>query len=152
LFWKKQFNASRDVLGKTIDLDHKLYTVIGVAAPRFTWGDSDVYVPFIPTADPRDYRNSFLKLKPGVTLEAANAELQPIVFSFRDRDPKGYAPVTSIQTVTLNEQVLGKFSGTLLLLFAAVVLLLVIGCANACTNWHCVPQWELPAGGSCGSC
>jgi predicted permease len=130
LFWKKKFGASRDVLGKTVELEHKLYTVIGVAAPRFTWGDSDVYVPYIPTSDPHDYRNSFIKLKPGVTLEAANAELQPIVFSFRDRDPKGYAPVTSVKTVTLNEQVLGKFSGTLLLLFGAVVLLLVIGCAN----------------------
>ena len=130
LFWKKQFGANRDVLGKTIELDHKLYTIIGVAAPRFTWGDSDVYVPFIPTDDPKDYRNSFIKLKPGVTLEAANAELQPIIFSFRDRDPKGYPPVTNIKTVTLNEQVLGQFSGTLLLLFGAVVLLLVIGCAN----------------------
>jgi|HubBroStandDraft_6_1064221.scaffolds.fasta_scaffold08647_2 putative ABC transport system permease protein len=130
LFWKKQFNASRDVLGKTIEVDHKLYTVIGVASPRFTWGDSDVYVPYIPTADPHDYRNSFIKLKPGVTLEAANAELQPLVLSFKDRDPKNYAPVVRTKTVTLNEQVLGQFSGTLLLLFGAVVLLLVIGCAN----------------------
>ncbi len=130
LFWKKQFNASRDVLGKTIELDHKLYTIIGVAAPRFTWGDSDVYVPYTPTGDPHDYRNSFIKLKPGVTLEAANAELQPIVLSFKDRDPKNYAPVVRTKTVTLNEQVLGQFSGTLMLLFGAVVLLLVIGCAN----------------------
>ena len=130
LFWKKQFGASRDVLGKTIELDHKVYTIIGVAAPRFTWGDSDVYVPYIPTDDPHDYRNSFIKLKPGVTLEAANAELQPIILSFKDRDPKGYAPVVSTKTVTLNEQVLGQFSGTLMLLFGAVVLLLVIGCAN----------------------
>jgi predicted permease len=130
LFWKKQFNASRDVLGKTIELDHKLYTIIGVAAPRFTWGDSDVYVPYTPTGDPHDYRNSFIKLKPGVTLEAANAELQPIVLSFRDRDPKNYAPVVRTKTVTLNEQVLGQFSGTLMLLFGAVILLLVIGCAN----------------------
>jgi putative ABC transport system permease protein len=130
LFWKKQFNASRDVLGKSIEVDHKLYTVIGVASPRFTWGDSDVYVPYIPTNDPKDYRNSFIKLKPGVTLEAANAELQPLVLSFKDRDPKGYAPVVRTKTVTLNEQVLGQFSGTLMLLFGAVVLLLVIGCAN----------------------
>lgn len=130
LFWKKQFGASGDVLGKTIELDRKVYSIIGVAAPRFTWGDSDVYVPYIPTADPNDYRNSFIKLKPGITLEAANAELQPIILSFKDRDPKGYAPVVRTQTVTLNEQVLGRFSGTLLMLFAAVVLLLVIGCAN----------------------
>jgi predicted permease len=130
LFWKKQFGASRDVLGKTIELDHMLYTIIGVAAPRFTWGDSDVYVPYISTGDPRDYRNSFIKLKPGITLEAANAELQPLILSFYNRDPKNYAPVVRTKTVTLNEQVLGQFSGTLLLLFGAVVLLLVIGCAN----------------------
>lgn len=130
LFWKKQFGASRDVLGKTIELDRKLYTVIGVAAPRFTWGDSDVYVPKIPTNDPHQYSMNFIKLKPGVTLQAANAELQPLVFQFRDRDPKGYAPVTRVKTVTLNEDLLGQFSGTLLLLFGAVVLLLVIGCAN----------------------
>ena len=130
LFWKKQFNASRDVLGKSVQIDHKLYTVIGVAAPRFTWGDSDVYVPFTPTADPKDYRNSFIKLKPGVSLEAARAELEPIILQFRQRDPNGYSPVAKIMVVTLNEQVLGQFSGTLLLLFAAVTLLLVIGCAN----------------------
>ena len=130
LFWKKQFGANRDVLGKTIELDRKLYSIIGVAAPRFTWGDSDVYIPSIPTADPHAYWNSFIKLKPGVALEAANSELQPIIFSFRDRDPNGYAPVTRIKTVTLNEDLLGQFSGTLLLLFGAVVLLLVIGCAN----------------------
>jgi predicted permease len=130
LFWKKQYNASRDVLGKTVELDHKLYSIIGVAKPRFTWGDSDVYVPFTPTADPKDYRNSFIKLKPGYTLEQARAELEPIILSFHDRDPKGYAPVAHIKVVTLNEQVLGQFSGTLLLLFGAVTLLLVIGCAN----------------------
>ena len=130
LFWKKQFGANRDVLGKTIELDHKLYSIIGVAAPRFTWGDSDVYVPYLATNDPKDYRNSFIKLKPGITLEQANAELQPLILSFRDRDPKNYAPLVRTKTVTLNEQVLGRFSGTLMLLFGAVVLLLVIGCAN----------------------
>jgi predicted permease len=130
LFWKKQFNANHNVLGKTIELDRKLYTVIGVAGPRFTWGDSDVYVPYLPTGDPHDYRNSFIKLKPGVTLEAARAELEPLILQFHERDPKGYPPITRIKVITLNEQVLGQFSGTLLLLFGAVTLLLVIGCAN----------------------
>jgi len=130
LFWQKQFGANRDVVGKTIEMDRKVYTILGVAAPRFTWGDSDVYVPKVPTNDPHDYGLSFVKLKPGVTLAAANAELEPLIFQFRDRDPKGYAPVTRVKTVTLNEDLLGQFSGTLLLLFGAVVLLLVIGCAN----------------------
>ncbi len=130
LFWKKQFNASHDVLGKSIEIDHKLYTVIGVAHPRFTWGDSDIYVPFTPNADPKDYRNSFVKLKPGYSLEAARAELEPLVLRWHERDPQGTPPVTHIKVVTLNEQVLGQFSGTLMLLFGAVTLLLVIGCAN----------------------
>jgi len=81
LFWKKQFGASRDVVGKTIELDRMLYTILGVAAPRFTWGDSDVYFPKVPTNDPHDYSMSFVKLKPGVTVAAANAELEPIIFS-----------------------------------------------------------------------
>jgi predicted permease len=130
LFWKKQYGASRDVLGKTIELDHKQYTIIGVANPRFTWGDSDVYVPHLVSNDVKDYRNSFLKLKPGVSLQAARAEVEPLVLQFAQRDPKGYPPVTRIKVVTLNEMVLGEFAGTLLLLFSAVALLLVIGCAN----------------------
>src|SRR5260221_13195754 len=55
LFWQKQYGGKRDVLGQTIELDHNLYSVIGVAAPRFTWGDSDIYLPALPTADPHDY-------------------------------------------------------------------------------------------------
>src|SRR4051794_22085718 len=64
LFWKKQYGGKRDVLGQTIELDHNLYSVIGVAAPRFTWGDSDVSLPALPTADPHEYWMSFIKLKP----------------------------------------------------------------------------------------
>ena len=130
LFWKKQYGASRDVLGKTIELNHKQYAIIGVASPRFTWGDDDVYAPQPITGDVKDYRNSFLKLKPGVSLEAARAELEPLVLDFVKRDPKRYPEITHIKLVTLNEQVLGQFAGTLLLLFSAVALLLVIGCAN----------------------
>jgi len=130
LFWKKQYGASRDVLGKTIELDHTLYTIIGVAAPRFTWGDSDVYVPDVPQSDPHDFRMNFIRLKPGVTLAAAQAELEPLVKQLVQQAPKDYPPVASVKVVTLNEQVLGQFGGALLMLFAAVALLLVIGCAN----------------------
>lgn len=130
LFWKKQYGASPDVLGKTIELNHKQYTIIGVASPRFTWGDNDVYAPQPVTGDVSDYRNSFVKLKPGVSLEAARAELEPLVLDFVKRDTKRFPEVTHIKLVTLNEQVLGQFAGTLLLLFSAVALLLIIGCAN----------------------
>ena len=130
LFWKKQYGASRDVLGKSIELSHKQYTIIGVADPRFTWGDSEVYVPKPVSSDVKDYGNSFIKLRPGVSLEAAQAELEPLIMEFVKRDPKTYPQITHIKLVTLNELVLGQFAGTLLLLFSAVALLLVIGCAN----------------------
>jgi predicted permease len=130
LFWLKQFGGNRKVIGQTIELDHTLYSVIGVAAPRFTWGDSEVYVPAIPSGDPHDYWMSFIKLKPGVKHPAAAAELQLLVDRFVRDDPRDFRRDRKVTIVTLNEEVLGRFSGTLVLLFAAVVALLVIGCAN----------------------
>ncbi len=130
LFWQQQFDGNRNVVGQTIELDHVLYSVIGVAAPRFTWGDSDVYVPGTPTADPHDYWMSFIKLKPGAKHPAAAAELQVLVDRFVKDDPRDFRRDRKVTIVTLNEEVLGHFSGTLVLLFVAVIALLVIGCAN----------------------
>jgi len=130
LFWQRQFAGNRNAIGQTIELDHTLYTIIGVAAPRFTWGDSDVYVPAIPNSDPHDYWNAFIKLKPGVKFPAAAAEFQVLLERFVRDDPRDFRRDRKAAIVTLNEEVLGRFSGTLVLLFAAVVALLVIGCAN----------------------
>jgi predicted permease len=130
LFWQKQYGGKRDVLGQTIELDHNLYSVIGVAAPRFTWGDSDIYLPALPTADPHEYWLSFIKLKPGAKHSAVAAELQVLVDRFVRDDPKDFRRDRKVAIVTLNEEVLGRFSGTRVLLFVAVVALLVIGCAN----------------------
>jgi len=130
LFWQRQFAGNRSVLGQTIELSHRLYTVIGVAPPRFTWGDSDVYVPALPSADPHDYWMAFIKLKPQVKHDAATAELQLLVDRFTKDDPKDFRRERRVAVVTLNQEVLGRFSGTLVLLFVAVIALLVIGCAN----------------------
>jgi predicted permease len=130
LFWQRQFAGNRGVLGQTVELNHKLYTVIGVVPPRFTWGDEDVYLPGMPSGDPHDYWMAFIKLKPGIKLTAAAPELQLLVDRFTKDDPKDFRRDRRVAVVTLNEEVLGRFSGTLVLLFAAVIALLVIGCAN----------------------
>jgi len=130
LFWHRQYGGSREVLGKTIELDHKPYTVIGVVPKRFTWGDSDVYLTANPTADPHDYWLSFVKLKPGVKHATAAAELQNLLDQFVKADPKDYRRDRRVTIVTLNEEVLGRFAGTIVLLFGAVLALLIIGCAN----------------------
>jgi predicted permease len=129
IFWQKQFGGSRDVVGKTVELDHQVYTVIGVVPPRFTWGDSDVYIPALPTADPHEYWLSFVKLKPGTRFPVAEAEFQVLADQFAKQD-KNYPQERKAKIVTLNEQVLGQFAGTLTLLFSAVLALLIIGCAN----------------------
>jgi predicted permease len=130
LFWQKQYGGNREILGKSIELDHKLYTVIGVAAPRFTWGDSDVYLPDVQSSDPHDYWNAFVRLKPGVKYPTVAAELQVMLDRFTQADPKDFRKDMRVGIVTLNEQILDKFSGTLVLLFCAVLALLLIGCAN----------------------
>jgi putative ABC transport system permease protein len=130
LFWQRQYGGARDVVGKTIELDHTIYTIIGVVPQRFTWGDSDVYLPSYPTADTHEYWLSFVKLKAGTKYPAATAELQILVDSFAKQDPKNYPQDRRAVIVTLNEEVLGRFAGTLVLLFAAVVVLLLIGCGN----------------------
>ncbi len=129
-FWQRQFTGNPNVVGQTIELAHKLYTVIGVAAPRFTWGDSDVYIPGTPSADPRDTWLAFIKLKPGIQHAAAGAELQVLVDRFTKDNPQDFRYGKRVAIVTLNEEVLGRFSGTLNLLFGAVLALLLIGCAN----------------------
>jgi predicted permease len=130
LFWQRQFGGSHNVVDKTIELDHSLYTIIGVVPQRFTWGDSDVYIPANPTADSHEYWLSFIKLKPGTKFPAATAELQGLVDTFAKQDPKNYPQDRKAAIVTLNEEVLGRFAGTLVLLFGAVVVLLLIGCGN----------------------
>jgi putative ABC transport system permease protein len=129
IFWQKQFGGSRDVVGKTIELDHQIYTVIGVVPPRFTWGDSDVYIPALPTGDPNEYWMSFVKLKPGTKFPVAEAEFQVLADQFAKQD-KNFPQERKVKIVTLNEEVLGQFAGTLTLLFGAVLALLIIGCAN----------------------
>lgn len=130
LFWQRQYGASADVVGKSIEMDHKSYTVIGVVPPRFTWGDSDVYLPALPNADPHYYWLAFIKLKPGTQYPAAQAEMQVLVDRFAKEDPKSYPQDMRAKIVTLNEQVLGRFAGTIVFLFGAVLVLLMIGCAN----------------------
>jgi predicted permease len=129
IFWQRQFGGSRDVVGKTIELDHQVFTIIGVAPPRFTWGDSDVYMPALPSGDTTEYWLAFVKLKPGTKFPVAESEFQVLADTFAKQD-KHYPQDRKVKIVTLNEQVLGQFAGTLTLLFGAVLALLVIGCAN----------------------
>ena len=130
-FWQRHFNADPTILGRTIQLVRKNYTIVGVAAPRFTWDDGDVYLPLQVTNDPVRAYYVGLRLKPGVTHEMANAALSPLIDQFAKETPKHF-PSSRFQfnVVGLNDNFVHDLGGTLYLLFTAVALLLAIGCGN----------------------
>jgi putative ABC transport system permease protein len=130
-FWQRHFNADTSMIGKTLQLVRKNYTIIGVAAPRFTWDDADVYLPKKITQDQKLGYYVGVRLKPGVTHDQADQALQPMIRQFAKDTPTHY-PKGDIRfhVVGLNEDFVQRLGGTLYLLFTAVALLLLIGCGN----------------------
>lgn len=130
-FWQRHYNGDRDVVGKTIQLVHKRYTIVGVARARFTWGDGDVYLPLKLTADPARSYQIDTKLKPGVSHEAADAEFQSLMEQFASETPTHFpSDAFHVKVQGLNERFVKELGNTLILLLGAVGLLLAIGCGN----------------------
>jgi predicted permease len=128
-FWQEHFFANPDALGRTLQLDHQNYQIVGVAAPRFQWG-GDVYLPLQMTQDPEETFIVWLRLKPGVTYEAAGAALQPVVEQFAKDMPKHFPEHFRVHIESLNAWASRRIGGTLYLMLGAVMLLLAIGCGN----------------------
>ncbi len=114
-----------------MQLVHKNYTIVGVAAPRFTWDDVDVYVPQKITQDQKNTFYVGVRLKPGISHAQADSALQPLVEQFAKETPAHF-PVGhfKMHVEGLNENYIRQLGGTLSLLFGAVALLLLIGCGN----------------------
>jgi predicted permease len=129
-FWRKHYLSNPDVLGRTLQLDHKNFEIVGVAAPRFTWGGADVYLPLKLIRDPGRTSIVDLLLRPGVSRAAADAALQPLVEEFARYMPNDFPDVFKVHVQGLNDWVVSSIGGTLYLIFGAVMLLLVIGCGN----------------------
>ena len=129
-FWQRRFSGDPSIVGKTIQFDHQPYTVVGVAAKRFTWNDADVYLPMKTTADATAYSME-ARLRPGVTHQMAQQQLQGLATQFEKQTPRNFPPRPGPLTVIgINEQFLQAIGPTLALLFGAVLLLLAIGCGN----------------------
>ena len=130
-FWQRHFGGSPEVLGKTLGMAHKDYTVVGVLPPRFAWTLADVYLPLKVTSDPRRLLwISSLKLKAGVTPEIAEAALQILLEQFAKETPEHFPGAFRIHIKRLIDEYGNSFKHTLYVLFVAVALLLFIGCAN----------------------
>jgi putative ABC transport system permease protein len=129
-FWQRYYSGDPDIVGKNIQLVHKTYKIVGVVRPRFTWGDGEVYLPLKLTADPVRTYFPMIRLKPGVTRAAANAEFQSLLEQFAKQTPTHFPEHFRMAIEGLNDHFVTDIGGTLYLLLAAVALLLLIGCGN----------------------
>ena len=129
-FWRRRYLSNPDVVGRTLQLDHRNFEIVGVAAPRFTWYDGDVYLPLKLLRDPGRTSVVNLLLRPGVSHATADAALQALVQQFANYMPQDFPADFRVHVQGLNDWVVASMGGTLYLLLGAVMLLLVIGCGN----------------------
>jgi predicted permease len=136
-FWLRYFGGDPHAIGRTLEMDHAPYTIVGVMPRSFAFNDvtgvGDVYLPAslkdavadgsAPTYLP------WIKLRPRVTVASANAALEPIVRDImKIHSEASLAWHLELEPIIVPyQQDLGH---TLALLLAGVVLLLIIGCAN----------------------
>jgi predicted permease len=136
-FWERHFGGDPHIIGRMLEIDHSDYAIVGIMPRRFafnsTGGIGDVY---LPGSLMRDISNvpsveylPWIKLRPHVTLAAANAVLEPIVRRvFAKENPERDRWRLALEPINwLFQEETGH---TLTLLLAGVVLLLIIGCAN----------------------
>ncbi len=137
-FWKRKFGSSFEVIGKAITLNGTAYTIVGVIPAGFTFygHDRDVYTPIGQWNDAsfRDRRvdvssHGVGRLKPGVTLSQAKADMDSIAQNLAVAYPEADKAV-GITLVSMKEDIVGKVQPFLMVLLAAVGFLLLIACAN----------------------
>jgi len=133
--WRR-FGAGRDIAGKTLRLDDRSYTIVGVMPPAFRVmaSPADVWIPLgMDPADSRIAHSRFLTvlaaMRPGVTISQVRAELDLLGNRLTAADPvlnRGWEP----SVFPLREELLGAVEKPLEVLMGAVGLLLLIACAN----------------------
>jgi putative ABC transport system permease protein len=136
--WRRRFGADPNVLGSSLVLDGKSYTIIGTAPPGFRLLDSfsELWVPYSP--DPqelspvkRGYRSLAViaRLKPGVSLQQAEIQMQSVAHRIAESSPDTNAGY-GVEVIPLAQQMAGDIRSTLWTLIGAVTFVLLIACAN----------------------
>jgi putative ABC transport system permease protein len=146
-FWQRQFSGAPDIIGRTIHLNERPFTVVGVTAESFhdslyvqefgeegkAWMPLGLAYTMTGFSGPNDRVGTNLwgigRLKPGVTVAGAHADLEALAKQFEQMYPdtfRGYGLVAR----SLQDQLLGLFYAPTWILTAASAFLLLIGCAN----------------------
>jgi putative ABC transport system permease protein len=133
--WRRLFDGDPGVIGRVVSFANAPYTVVGVM-PRGFWlpQSADAYLPLVNNGTAGDVgmnTEMIARLKPGISHKQAAAEMPTIAPAFLRTRPKGLPEPYPGLTVTLyHDSIAGDVRLTLLLLFGAVGLLLLIACSN----------------------
>jgi predicted permease len=136
-FWRRHFGARPEALGQTLSLNRESYTVIGVLPRQYFATGPEILVPLDLTFDPtfasvgdRAWPVQ-ARLKRGVTPRMAEQRLQPLFNQFAKEAPRRFPKeVRPLVRSLVETQRTAGFVPTLLLIFAASMLLLLLACAN----------------------
>jgi len=132
--WVRRFGSDPGLIGRVIVLNDEAYTVIGVLRTSFrSYPTADLFLPL--QADPNStnqghYLSVAARLKPGITLEAAKAQMKMAAERFRRAYPAAIGKEESANAVPFQEFMVGDVKQPLLILLGAVGLVLLIACAN----------------------
>ncbi|MSV30078.1 MAG: ABC transporter permease [Bryobacterales bacterium] len=129
-YWQRRFGGDPKIVGKTLTFDREPWVVAGVMPPGFTPAGlpgSPVYTPYVVADNPHGL-NVTARLKPGVSLEAAQAELNVLSSRLSRSNPDWKA--LKLSGTPVLEQMTGPQRPLLLLLLGAVSFVLLIACVN----------------------
>ena len=144
-FWRNRLGSDPSVIGRSVTVEGKPFTIVGVLAPDFRWpgvdtrpeagsGVPEILLTIVPPGDTATRRNASWiqvigRLREGVPLEQARSRLDALAARLRADFPVDQLHV-GIQAVPLRDAQVGSVRPVLLVLWGAVVLLLVLTCAN----------------------
>ncbi len=147
-FWQRRFGGDTGVIGKTLILSGNSFEIVGVMEPGFSLTKevmltvnaierADLFLPLPMPDSARTNRgnedfNIFGKLKPGVSIAQAQADMDLIAARMKQQYPENYPPHggLTISVVPLLKQVVGEIDLALYVLLGSVGLVLLIACAN----------------------
>ena len=136
--WQRVFQRDPAVLGRALNFGNQPYVVVGVMPPQmFSPRTVEVWFPLMRRTDNRDWQNrdnhpglfAWARLKPGVTIEKAQAEMNTIAARLAQLYPDSNTKM-GVNVKELLENQVGDYRASLKLLLGAVGVVLLIGCAN----------------------
>ena len=137
-FWTRRFGGDPGIVGQSITLDDQPTVVVGVLPPSFDFASTfapasrvDVLLPFPISDETDDWGNTLSiigRLRPGATVESAQADLDVIVAGLLEADPARWGLGAAV--TGLRDQIAGRFRGAMVLLSAAAGVVLLVVCTN----------------------